>query len=73
MRPEVWPKFQKRYRRPRSFNFSVDILYLLVYRYNVKHVVEFYAATEGNIGLFNSCDKEGGTIHHLIFRDGFSY
>lgn len=25
----------------------------------MKHVVEFYAATEGNIGLFNSTDKVG--------------
>jgi hypothetical protein len=31
-------------------------------RYNVLHVVEFYAATEGNIGLFNSTDKVGGML-----------
>jgi len=28
-------------------------------RYHVKHVVEFYAATEGNVGLFNCFDKIG--------------
>lgn len=28
-------------------------------RYNVQHVVEFYAATEGNLALFNATDKVG--------------
>lgn len=28
-------------------------------RFNIKHIVEFYAATEGNIALFNGCDKLG--------------
>jgi acyl-CoA synthetase (AMP-forming)/AMP-acid ligase II len=28
-------------------------------RYHVEHVVEFYAATEGNVGLFNCFDKVG--------------
>jgi fatty-acyl-CoA synthase len=28
-------------------------------RYHVQHVVEFYAATEGNVGLFNCFDKIG--------------
>jgi len=28
-------------------------------RFNIKHIVEFYAATEGNIALFNGCDKVG--------------
>ena len=28
-------------------------------RYHVKHIVEFYASTEGNLALFNSTDKVG--------------
>lgn len=28
-------------------------------RFNIKHIVEFYASTEGNIVLFNACDKPG--------------
>lgn len=28
-------------------------------RYHVKHIIEFYSATEGNVGLFNVFDKVG--------------
>lgn len=28
-------------------------------RFHIGHIVEFYASTEGNLGLFNSCDKVG--------------
>lgn len=39
LRPDIWRKFQKRYR--------------------VSHIVEFYAATEGNVALFNATDRVG--------------
>lgn len=28
-------------------------------RFHIKHIVEFYASTEGNLGLFNNTDKVG--------------
>lgn len=28
-------------------------------RYHIQHIVEFYASTEGNLGLFNCCDRVG--------------
>lgn len=31
--------------------------FALTHRYGIKHIVEFYASTEGNLALFNACDK----------------
>lgn len=39
-------------------------------RYGVKRVIEFYAATEGNVNLFNSTGKQGplGYIPPLVAK-----
>ena len=37
----------------------MEIWELFQKRYKIKHIVEFYASTEGNIALFNSADKVG--------------
>ena len=39
LRPEIWPKFQARFRIP--------------------HIMEFYGATEGNVGMINYDGKVG--------------
>jgi len=39
LRPEIWPKFQERFRIP--------------------HIMEFYGATEGNVGMINYDGKVG--------------
>lgn len=38
---------------------SLDVWQKFQRRYNVQHIVEFYAATEGNLALFNATDKVG--------------
>ncbi|CAE7296659.1 Slc27a3, partial [Symbiodinium microadriaticum] len=39
-------------------------------RYNVKRIIEFYGATEGNVGSFNSTGKVGALGYMPSFLSG---
>jgi fatty-acyl-CoA synthase len=69
LRPDVWTKFQVCSGNGGSaLKIRVFILGpaypCLQERYNVKRVIEFYGATEGNVNMYNST----GRCHRLCRR-----
>jgi fatty-acyl-CoA synthase len=48
-----------------------DIWVAFQKRYNVKNIVEFYGATEGNVGCFNNIGKVGAIGYMPLFLQKF--